>query len=309
MPETEIEKEEKKIKKGLNIYWYYWTFLFFIGFVVLNEYNSFIKMDFVNLSLMISVVSFLFGFLISIIFSMLLTKVAKLKEALASETGRIISLYNLSKYLGERFHNALKERIDSYTIKTLRYYTQYETSREINYGIYKDLNLAETKTDIQKYSLGSFLYIFGEFQIIRENLEYLTSRRIEWSLKLTNYILGILLIVLLFFNRAEGFSGVLFIILSTTIVFIFLIIEDYDDLRIGDYTINISNSEQIFDMLGKDRYYPEYLLKRTNLEKGRKYRVGIFDSKLKQEKIVTITYSPNSKFRLNNLISKIKRKK
>ena len=73
-------------------------------------------------------------------------------------------------------------------------------------------------------------------------------------------ILAISLIVLLFLNRGDLLSNLLFIVLSTTIVFILLIIEDYEALRIGDYLYNISNSEQIFDLIGKERYYPKTIM-------------------------------------------------
>ena len=97
-------------------------------------------------------------------------------------------------------------------------------------------------------------------------------------------------------------------ILSTTIIFIFLIIEDYDDLRIGDYSYNISNSEQIFDLIGKERYYPENILARVRLEKGKKYRIGFYDTREKEERIFLMTYNPGFIFKIHDLAAKFKGK-
>ena len=106
-----------------------------------------------------------------------------------------------------------------------------------------------------------------------------------------------------------GFTNLLFIILSTVIIFIFFIIEDYDNLRIGDYTYNISNSEQIFDLIEKPRYYPEEILKRVKLKRGVQYRIGLFNEKTKQEKIVTVTYNPEFNYYLRLLARKFRREK
>lgn len=279
---------DQKIKRGLNIYLYYWTIPVFFALLAINYFLRNFKIENLDMNLMISIVSFLFGFLITITFSMLLSKTSALKDALATETGRLVSLFLLSKKLGKEFHEKIKERIDNYTIKTLKEYTTYEMSRSYIYGMYEDTNLSEVKNTKQEAALNSFLYILGEFEPLREKLEYLTNRRVEWSIKFANYTLGILLIILLFLNRGDTFTNSLFIVLSTIIIFIFLIIEDYDDLRIGDYTYNISNSEQIFDLLGLDRYYPEEVLRRVELTPGVNYRIGIYDEKTKQEKIVTI---------------------
>ena len=254
---------------------------------------------------MISVVTFLFGFLISISFGMILSRVGALKESLAGETGRLVSLYLLSENLGSKFREKIASRIDSYTINTLRDYTNYNVGREAVYGMYDDIKYMEIKGESQEASANSFLYILGEFEPLRERLEYLTSGKLLWATKLANYILAFLLIGLLFLNRGDTFTNALFIILSTTIVFILLIIEDYEDLRIGDYIVNISNSEQIFDLIGKDRYYPQAILSRVKLEKGRSYRIGFYDKKAKQEKIVDIKYSPNFNSKINFLRRKM----
>ncbi|MBI5803769.1 hypothetical protein HY450_00830 [Candidatus Pacearchaeota archaeon] len=300
-------EEQKEIRSGRNVYLYYWTIPVLIAFLIINYFSRNIKISALDLNLMISIVSFLFGFMITITFSMLLTRVSSLKEALSIETGRLISMYLLSKNLGKNFYEKIKERIDEYTIKTLRYYTNYEKSREANYGIYEDIKLMEIKTKNQEANANSFLYILGELQPSRERLEAITGRRIEWSIKLSNYILGIILIVLLFLNRGDSFTNLLFIMLSTVIIFIFLIIEDYDDLRIGDYTYNISNSEQIFDLIGKERYYPKYLLNRVKLEKERVYRIGFIDEKTKEEKIFSIQYNPKFNSRISTLARKFRK--
>ena len=284
--------EEDVIKKGLNIYLYYWTLIAFIFFVVINSLSSNLSIETFYMGVMISVVSFLFGFLITISFSMLLSRTAALREALSIETGRLISLFLLSRHLGEKFHNNIESKIDEYTIKTLREYTHYEAGRGVIYSIYDSLKLAEAKNGFQNSVLNSFLYNLGELEPVRERLENATSVRLLWSLKLSNYLLGAVLIILLFLNRGDNFTNALFVILSTIVIFILLIIEDYDNLRIGAYNINISDSEQIFDLIGRERYYPKDIIKMAKLEKGKVYRIGIFDPLTRKEKIFRLAYSP-----------------
>lgn len=299
---------ENELKQGRNIYLYYWSIVALAAFTLLNYFSKNFRIEALDIGLMISVVSFLFGFLITITFSMLISKISYLKEALATETGRLASLFLISKQIGKNFHEKIKNRIDEYTISTLRNYTSYEVSRPHIYGIYEDFETAEIKTKNEEALGNSFLYILGELEPIREKLEYLTSRRIEWSLKFSNYVLGIILIVLLFLNRGDTFTNMLFIVLSTVIIFIFLIIEDYDNLRIGDYMNNISNSEQIFDLIERERYYPSNILSRVKLEQGKKYRIGFYDAKENKERIFEITFNKQFDSKMSMILSKFVRK-
>jgi len=302
------ENSFKTIKKGMNFYLYYWTIPVFFFFFILNYYSRNFKVAFENIGLMISVLSFLFGFLVNINFSMIQSRVNALKVDLAVETGRLVTLFYLSKRLGDRFHEKIKSLIDEYTISTLRDYTDYSVGRNVFYQMNQDLEEMEIKTDFQKMMAGSFMSSLSDWEQIRERLEYLTGKRAEWSLKFAAFILGIILIALLFLNRADTFTNTLFIILSSVIVFIFLIVEDYDNLTIGDYAMNISNSEQIFDLIGKDRYYPEHLLGRVQLENGRNYRIGVYDKKEKKEKIIKITYGPEFDLKLAKVTHKFWKK-
>jgi len=292
-----MDEEERLTKKGLNIYLYYWTIpIFFILLIIAGTADTF-NIETLDLNLMISIVSFLFGFFITITFSMLMGRVASLKDFLAVETGRLVSLFKLSKHLGVKFHEKIKRNVDNYTVNTLRDYTNYAVGRESIYEIYDDLKLMEIKTESQKNIAASFLYDLSEFEIVREHLEYLTQGRILWAMKFSNYVLAIILVVLLFLNRGTDFTNWIFVIISTLLFFILLIIEDYENLKIGDYTFNISNSEQLFDLIGVNRYYPRYLLRKVKLEKGEVYRVGIYDSEIKKERVVNMKYDPRTFWR------------
>jgi len=302
---VEDSEKEGQINQGLNIYLYYWTIPVLIALIIINYYTPIVRIEYPYIDLMISVVTFLFGFLITITFSMLLTKVSALKTALSDETGRLVSLYLLSEKLGKEFKEKITENIDEYTIQTLKSYTHYEAGREANYNFYRISSLMEIKNKNQETAANSFMYVLGELQAVREKLEGLTARRTEWSLKFANYLLGIILIILLFINRSDPFTNTLFVVLSTIIIFIFLIIEDYDSLHIGDYTHNISNSEQLFDLIGRERYYPQNLVQRAKLEEGKIYRIGVYDPAVKEERMFRIKYSPKFYYSLKKIKSKL----
>ncbi|MBS3078949.1 hypothetical protein J4218_02405 [Candidatus Pacearchaeota archaeon] len=289
--------EFENLKKGWNIYHYYFTIVIFFIFVLLNYFSRNFTVESLNMALMISAVTFLFGFITNINFSMLLKKVHSLRDALAQETASLVSVYLLSKHLGKEFHEKIAKLVDGYTIYTLRDYKKYESGREFVYGMYDDLSLMEMDSEYKRSIASRLLSELTSFEKVREELEYLTSNRMEISLKLVNYLLGTILIILLFLNRGDMFTNALFVILSTTIIFLFLIVEDYDELKIEDYATNISNSEQIFDLIGKERYYPQEILSKIKLEKGRKYRIGIFDSKSGKEKIFELEYGKNKKIK------------
>jgi len=302
--------EESDFKKiGLEVYSYYWIFPIFILFLIINFFVPLIKIPTLDIGLMISIVTFLFGFLISISFSMILSRVSVLKESLAIETGRFISLFLLSKNLGKKFEEKIAERIDRYTILTMRNYSDYSVGREEFYGIYEDIKDMELKTEMQKQISSSFFYVLGELESVREKLEYLTNGKLLPAMKVSNYALGFILVALLFLNRGDSFTNSLFVILSTIILFILFIIEDYEDLRIGDYVSNISNSEQLFDIIGKERYYPKFLLKRAKLEKDKNYRIGIYDKTLGKEEIFKLKYSPGFDFKIEKVLDRFKKKK
>jgi len=228
---------------------------------------------------------------------MILSRASNLRDSLAKETGKIVSLFKFSKFFGETFNKKIIERIDGYTIATLRNYNHYEAGREFIYEIYEDLRNLTITNETQRVYLSSFLSTLNDLESMHEKIEALTSEKMLLAMKLANYVLAGLLISLLFLNRGNIFTDVLFVVVSTVIIFILLIIEDYESLSIGDYTTNISNSEQIFDLIGKERYYPYSILGKVGLEKGRIYRIGIYDSKSKEEKIFNLAY--NSQFQFN----------
>ena len=145
----EDSEKEKQIKQGLNIYLYYWTIPALIALIVINYYSPIVRIEYLDIDLMISVATFLFGFLITITFSMLLTKVSALKTALSDETGRLVSIYLLSEKLGKEFKEKVTENIDEYTIQTLKSYTHYEAGRKANYNFYRISNLMEIKNKVQ----------------------------------------------------------------------------------------------------------------------------------------------------------------
>jgi hypothetical protein len=289
-----------KIRKGMNLYLYYWAIPFLLFFILVNYFGDVFKLDLmnffnvgtegVNLGFMTSVVSFLFSFFISISFSIILAHVNVLKDNLAIEAGRLSTIFLLSKNLGEKFHKKAIDVIDRYTIITLRHYRHYELGRDIAYELNKEVKTLKLRTNSERAILGSLLGVLADFQVVREKLEYLTKGKLPKAVKLTNYTLAFLLIFLLFLNRGNPFANIMFVILSTVVIFILLIIEDYEDLRIGDYTANISHSEQLFDLIGKERYYPRYLLGRVKLHKGKTYRIGHYNKQTKKEEIVKLKY-------------------
>ena len=283
------------LHKKFGFYLYYFIIVFLAIFAIINFYFPYLNIQNIDLSLMISTISFLFGFLISISFSMILSRTSSLRDSLSIETGRLISMFNLSKSLGKEFHEEIKNLLDEYTICTLNNYNQYGVSRPIIDKIFNVTSIIQAKTDLQKIKADSFLTNLNDFVIAREKIESLTQEKLLFTIKITNYVLAILLIFLLYLNRGTYFSNLLFVILSTVIVFLLLIIQDYEDLRIGDYISNISNSEQIFDIIGKERYYPSHLLGRVKLTDGQIYRIGFINKKTGEEKIVHLKYS--SKFR------------
>jgi hypothetical protein len=296
-------EKEYKLKGRFYIYIYYFVIPAFVIFSYVNYHFPFINVEQLDLRTMISVVTFLFGFFISISFSMILSRASNLRDSLAGETGKIVSLFKYSRFFGEIFHKKITERIDGYTIATLRNYDHYEVGREFIYEIYEDLRNLTVTNEIQKVYLSSFLSTLNDFESVHEKIEALTSEKMLFAMKLANYVLAGLLISLLFLNRGNIFTDILFVVVSTVLVFILLIIEDYENLSIGDYITNVSNSEQIFDLIGKERYYPYSIIGRVKLEKGRAYRIGVYDAKLKEEKIFNLPYNSNFHFNLVRAIS------
>jgi ABC-type multidrug transport system fused ATPase/permease subunit len=290
-------EKEYKLKGRFFIYIYYFVIPAFVIFSYVNYHSPFVNVEQLDLRTMLSVATFLFGFFISISFSMILSRASSLRDSLAKETGKIVSLFKFSKFFGETFNKKITERIDGYTVATLRNYNHYEVGREFIYEIYEDLKNLIITNEMQKTYLSSFLSTLNDLESTHEKIEGLTSEKLLLAMKLANYFLAGLLISLLFLNRGNIFTDVLFVVVSTVVIFILLIIEDYESLSIGDYTANISNSEQIFDLIEKERYYPYSIIGRIRLEKGRIYRIGVYDTKLKEEKIFNLAY--NSKFQFN----------
>lgn len=298
-------EEKGRIKRKVNFYWYYWAIISFFVFIFVDDVFPLIDTGELDLRLAISTISFLFGFLISISFSMIISRTNNLRDSLAVETGKIVSLLFLAKHIGSEFYKSVKENIDNYTVSTLRDYANYDRGRIYVYNIYELLEKVNPKGETSLKAYSSFTSVLNDWESVREKLEFLTSGKLIPAIRIANYLLGSMLIISLFLNRGSYLSGALFIFLSSIIVFILLIIEDYESLKIGDYINNISNSEQLFDLMEVNRYYPEEILGRVHLEKGRSYRIGIYDPESKSEKIFVLNYNRGFKQKLDELLNKL----
>ena len=196
-------EKEYKLKGRFYIYIYYFVIPAFIIFSYVNYHSPFVNVEQLDLRMMLSVVTFLFGFFISISFSMILSRASNLRDSLATETGKIVSLYKYSKFFGETFSKKITERIDGYTLATLRNYHHYEAGREFIYEIYEDLRNLTITNELHKTYLSSFLSTLNDLENMHEKIEALTSEKLLLAMKLTNYVLASLIISLLFLNRGK----------------------------------------------------------------------------------------------------------
>jgi hypothetical protein len=239
------------------------TITFFVSvFIIISAatYLPISKPDF-DIGPLFSSVSLLFGILSGFAISILWGRQERVRDSLNDETGILYSIYYRAASIGTDFQKRLADFIDAYLIPQLDYeLSEYETSRKSFVDLYNfvlNYDFKPKDNDSKKRML----------ELLERNLHnrvitsFHAKAKLVPYLSYSIYILGVILLGLIFSMREVSYvSTVITILLSSTVVLVLLLINDLNEMRLWLNVFLETGINQVFDVIGKKRYYDWWLM-------------------------------------------------
>lgn len=239
------------------------------------------KLNF-DIASILTVIALIFAILVGFFIAAATANYLQLQSLIAEEDSSLISIYQYSKIISPESISKIAEVIDNYAISALSFeLTEYvrRTDKEFDElsNAVEEINFKDGKGEqlIQSlYDKKNSLYR------TRQSVALVARRIVTTSHWFILASLTILIDLLLLATRDGSFfsyliTGILFVV--TYLVLILL--HDVDNNRFLEQALSYENSQQIFSILGRPKYYAEEVIKSGRvLEPKESYRTGYYKS-------------------------------
>jgi ABC-type multidrug transport system fused ATPase/permease subunit len=254
------------------------TFIF-IAFVILASIFTFYGPELnpgFEITDVFPTTALLFGILSGFTVSILWGRLEKTRGCLTDETGIIYSIYYRSAVFGKTIQNKVSDLIDDYLIATTDApLEEFNKSQDEFVKLYNYiLNLKPSKE--HTFERGDMLAMLDEDIKNRTHVLFHSMAKLVPYLSYSVYVLGFMLILLIFYMHNYTFaSAVITILLSSTVVLVMLLIDDLNKMKLWANIFMEVNLNSIYDVIGKKRYYEEWLMKQgyQSPKPGETYRI------------------------------------
>lgn len=225
--------------------------------------------------------SFLFAILAGFFITRLNTRFNNIKEIIAENDGFYVVLHSMCKVYGKNFTEKITNLIDGAYIEAYDYFgvkTESYYKQESKY-YFKIFDLVNSVEKEQKNSFEELLACLRDIEKNRNksNVYLIEKMRIgQWLL--LGVFVTIMLFCLFYLKTPLLYSQVVTILLSTGIIMVFLIMKDLYNLRLGGEVHMYESGQEVFEYIGKLRYYPlsDLKSKAVKVPKNiKKYKIGL----------------------------------
>lgn len=178
----------------------------------------------------ITVSSFIFGTFLAFSFSNRTSRLNSIKEALRKQDSKLLEIYFISNELNSKVRDIIHKKIDSFLITQIDYRIEdfdVHLPKEVE-NFFKFIDSLKIRSDIKK----KISYFLEEILEINKEVAYQVENKMafyEWISLIS--LQGIILFCLVFyFNTNDLVSVIVLSIISTTIVFLSVILFELDSL-------------------------------------------------------------------------------
>lgn len=251
----------------------------FVCFSLLAVYSP-LGSSAIDVEVFLTVSTFLFAILVGFFISRLNKRFDQIREYVSDEDALWLSFYKTSEFFGKRFSDEIREHIDKYTMLQIdnEGLYHYKTSARRFFSVYESLKLIKNKQKSPVFK--SLLDYLKSIEEARNRISILLLERLSYGQWAVLYGLAVIIIFSLFQLRTDAlYSQGLTITLCTVLVLILLLMRDLQNFRLGGKMLGIESSQEVFDFIGKKRYYSRKMINRgmVRIPKHIKtYRVGSY---------------------------------
>lgn len=212
-----------------------------------------------DVEITLTVSTFLFAILAGFFISRLSQRFDKLRQFVATEDAYWLSLYKTCVLMDKTFAEKVRELIDKYYIVwyDLSIGNAYKETAPFIHGVYDLLyEYRALKGDNTESVYDEIVIYLSNLEEQRNrasilNLEKMTKG--QWAVLLS--LAGIIIFCVYFLKSDALYSQIIAVLLSTVLVLVLLIMRDLQNLMLGGKQCLDESGEEIFDFMGKQRYY------------------------------------------------------
>lgn len=243
---------------------------------------------------MIIVICVLFFAALAIFFMIRLSKrYDNMRNEMAKEDAYWVTIFRTSTLLGQRFTDKMTDIIDRYYMAVYdgEIGATYQQSEEEVLNAYRAINEASVREDhVSQTALSELVTMLEKVEVGRNKISVLADERLSRGHWLVMYILAVLIIVGLYvIDRSNFFMQVSAVLISIALIIVLLIMRDLQDFNFGGKILMEESGEQVFESIGKLRYYNVAFLKEKTVivpKRIKRYRLGRLDAKGKR--VITV---------------------
>lgn len=239
-----------------------------------------------NIELILTVSTFLFAILAGFFISRLNSRYDKIISFINDEDSYWLSFYRSSLVIGGKFVDKIRDEIDKYYIAAYdsevgNYYYK-QTAKNLE-NVYKELyKLKLSSSPKAESAFGNMLNYLTSIEIARNQSSVSTRERLTAGHWLILLLLASIIVFCMFFlDLPQPYSQILTVLLSTVLVLVLLIIRDLQNLKLGGYALSIESGQEVFEYIGKLRYYPQFLVNDGTVDipkSVKEYRIGLHEA-------------------------------
>lgn len=209
--------------------------------------------------LILTVSTFLFAILAGFFISRSNGRYNQMRELIAAEDAMWLSVYEYSRFFGNKFSEKITDIIERYyiTVLSTELGEYYKQSAKYLHELYDEFIVVKIKPGSNAEQIfDEMVGTVSSIEDVRNKSSVLTLERLtkgQWGV----LILLAAIIIFSVFVLKGGiiYSNVTTVLLSTILVLILLTIRDLENFKLSGQTLVIESAQENLEAMGKLRYY------------------------------------------------------
>ncbi len=223
--------------------------LLFIGVIFIPGHGSSSEVEVV-----LTISTFLFAILAGFYISRLNNRYDQIRQLQATEDALWLGLYKIALFFGTDFQDRIRELIDEYYIIAYDFDVgeYYKHNAHLFFKVFDECKSLDTTNNLAS----SFIMMLPAIEQNRNTSSVLERESLNAGQWIILIFLAIIILLSMFYIKSPDlYSQFSVVLMGTVLVLVLLTIRDLQELRLWGETVAVESGEEVFDFMGKPRYY------------------------------------------------------